>query len=99
MVVLNSDCWRVGGCDLEDPQAQWLRNELRESPRCTLAYWHRPPFSSGRYGEPKDTGRVRPLWQILYEEGADLLLTGPDPAKRFAPMDGAGNQDEQTGCV
>jgi len=98
VVVLNSDCWRVGGCDLEDPQAQWLRNELRESPRCTLAYWHRPPFSSGRYGDAKDTARVRPLWQILHEEGVDLLLTGHEHSyERFAPMDAAGNQDDANG--
>ena len=99
VVVLNSDCWRVGGCDLDDPQAQWLREELRQSARrCTLAYWHRPPFSSGRYGEPEETGRVRPLWQILYEEGADLLLTGHEHSyERFAPMDAAGNQDDANG--
>jgi hypothetical protein len=98
-VVLNSDCWRVDGCDLDDPQAQWLRDDLRRNARsCTLAYWHRPPFSSGRYGAPKETGRVRPLWQILYEEGVDILLTGHEHSyERFAPMDAAGNQDDENG--
>jgi 3',5'-cyclic AMP phosphodiesterase CpdA len=99
VVVLNSDCWRVGGCDLDDLQARWLRDELRQrGRRCTLAYWHRPPFSSGRYGEPKETGRVLPLWQILYEEGVDLLLTAHEHSyERFTPMDAAGKQDDVNG--
>ena len=25
VVVLDSDCWRVGGCALDDPQARWMR--------------------------------------------------------------------------
>jgi 3',5'-cyclic AMP phosphodiesterase CpdA len=99
VVVLNSDCWRVGGCDPGDPQVKWLRRDLQEHPAvCTLVYWHRPPFSSGRYGAPKDTARVRPLWKVLYEEGADLLLTGHEHSyERFAPMNGEGQRDEAGG--
>lgn len=99
VVVLNSDCWRVGGCESDDPQAQWLRNDLEENRAlCTLAYWHRPPFSSGRYGAPKETARVRPLWRILNERGVDVLLTGHEHSyERFAPMDAAGNRDEENG--
>src|SRR5215208_1504878 len=42
VVVLDSDCWRVGGCELDDPQARWMRDDLRRHRRrCTLAYWHR----------------------------------------------------------
>ncbi|MGI8606283.1 MAG: metallophosphoesterase family protein, partial [Gaiellaceae bacterium] len=95
VVALNSDCWRVGGCDLDDPQPRWLRDDLEKSERrCTLVYWHRPPVSSGRYGEPKETERVRPLWQILHEEGADVLLTAHEHSyERFVPMDEAGNRD------
>jgi hypothetical protein len=95
VVVLDSDCWRVGGCAVSDPQARWLRDDLRRHPRqCTLAYWHRPPFSSGRYGDPDDTGRVRPLWQVAVEEGVDVVLTAHEHSyERFAPMDAAGGVD------
>jgi hypothetical protein len=99
VVVLNSDCWRVGGCAIEDPQAEWLREDLEQHPSiCTLAYWHRPPFSSGRYGEPSETARVRPLWRVLNEEGVDILLTGHEHSyERFQPMDSEGRPDEQGG--
>jgi hypothetical protein len=99
VVVLNSDCWRVGGCEINETQAEWLRRDLRNhGALCTLAYWHRPPFSSGRYGDPEDTGRVRPLWRVLYEEGADVLLTGHEHSyERFAPMNADGERDEQRG--
>jgi calcineurin-like phosphoesterase family protein len=95
VVVLDSDCWRVGGCGPSDPQARWLRADLRRHPgRCTLAYWHRPPFSSGRYGDAAETARVRPLWRIAVEAGVDVVLTGHEHSyERFAPMgaDGAVN--------
>jgi acid phosphatase type 7 len=99
VVVLNSDCWRVDGCESDDPQAEWLRSDLqRHESFCTLAMWHRPPFSSGRYGDAEDTDRVRPLWQILNEEGADVLLTGHEHSyERFAPMDAEGERDDARG--
>jgi acid phosphatase type 7 len=99
VVVLNSDCWRVDGCEPDDPQAEWLRRDLQQHPNlCTLAYWHRPPFSSGRYGDPKDTERVRPLWRVLYEEGTDVLLTGHEHSyERFAPMNAEGERDDARG--
>lgn len=98
IVVLNSDCWRVDGCELQDPQILWLRSELQSAPLCTLAYMHRPPFSSGRYGEPKDTERVRPIWQALYEEGVDVLVTGHEHSyERFTPMNADGEPDDAGG--
>jgi hypothetical protein len=99
VVVLNSDCWRVDGCEPGDPQIQWLREDLNQSPAvCTLAYWHRPPFSSGRYGDPENTERVRPLWQAAYEEGVDLVLTAHEHSyERFAPMNAEGERDDTGG--
>lgn len=99
VVVLDSDCWRVGGCEMTDPQAQWMRDDLRANRRrCTLAYWHRPPFSSGRYGDKKDTARVRALWQVAVEEGVDVVLTGHEHSyERLAPMDTTGAVDQQRG--
>jgi acid phosphatase type 7 len=99
IVVLDSDCWRVGGCDLDDEQALWMRADLRAHRRkCTLAYWHRPPFSSGRYGDAEDTARVRPMWQVAAEEGVDVVLTGHEHSyERFAPMDATGAIAPDTG--
>jgi len=99
IVVLNSDCWRVGGCETDDPQAEWLRDDLaRHGAHCTLAVWHRPPFSSGRYGDPADTARVRPLWSVLNDEGVDVLLTGHEHSyERFAPMNASGKRDDAQG--
>jgi calcineurin-like phosphoesterase family protein len=95
VVVLDSDCWRVGGCALGDPQARWMRDDLRRHRRrCTLAYWHRPPFSSGRYGDPADTERVRALWQIAVEEGVDVVLTAHEHSyERHIPMNAQGAPD------
>jgi calcineurin-like phosphoesterase family protein len=95
VVVLNSDCWRIGGCGRDDPQAKWMRQDLRDHPtRCALAYWHRPPFSSGRYGDPAATERVRPLWALAVQEGVDVVLTGHEHSyERFAPMDASGAPD------
>jgi hypothetical protein len=97
VAVLDSDCWRVGGCGPDDPQATWLRRDLRSHrARCTLAYWHRPPFSSGRYGDPENTDRVRPLWQVAVEGGVDIVLTGHEHSyERFVPMDRDGRRDDE----
>ena len=75
-----------------------MSNEMlcRHPARCTLAYWHRPPFSSGRYGDPEDTARVRPMWTAAVQGGVDLVLTGHEHSyERFAPMDAAGNEADE----
>ena len=47
IVVLNSNCNKVGGCGAFSPQGRWLRNDLANNPSdCTLAYSHHPPPSS-----------------------------------------------------
>ena len=99
VVVLNSDCWRVGGCRKQDPQVQWLLDDLAEHPApCTLAYFHRTPFSSGRYGDIGNTARVRPIWEALYENGADVVLAAHEHSyERFVPMDASGERDEANG--
>ena len=67
-------------------QMQWLRTELAEQPHaCTLAYWHRPLFSSGPNGNQPD---IRDLWRTLAEFGVDVVLNGHDHMyERFAPQD------------
>jgi len=48
IVVLNSECAEVGGCQQGSVEEKWLREDLKAHPDvCTLAYWHKPLFSSG----------------------------------------------------
>ena len=85
VVVLNSNCSRVG-CDVGSPQEQWLRADLAGSSRpCTIGFWHHPLFSSGAHhgSDP----RTAPLFQALLDHGAELVLTGHDhDYERFAPQ-------------
>jgi acid phosphatase type 7 len=96
IVVLNSNCTEVGGCDAGSVQEQWLRADLAAHPAtCTLAYWHHARFSSGRY---TDDPRTQALWQALYEAGAEIVLTGHDHNyQRYAPLDAAGARDDARG--
>jgi hypothetical protein len=96
VVVLNSECWQVGGCGRDDPQAQWLISDLTDHPvLCTLAYWHSPRFSSGQHGS---SDIVEAYWDTLYQAGADVVLTGHDhDYERFAPQDSQGRADPDRG--
>ena len=97
LVALNSNCVDVGGCDAASPQGRWLENDLADDRRkCTLAYFHYPLFSSGKYapGIPD----VKPLWETLYSAGADVVLNGHDHNyQRFAPQDPEGESDPERG--
>jgi hypothetical protein len=95
VIVLNSNC-RLVGCDAASAQHRWLQHDLATHPTtCTLAYWHHPRFSSGLHGSTAD---VAPLFQALYDAGADVVLAGHDhDYERFAPLDPAGNADPARG--
>jgi hypothetical protein len=97
VVVLNSECKQVGGCQAGSPQEKWLREDLAAHPvACTLAYFHKPRFSSG--GTHGDDLEVTPLWQALYDSNADLVLNGHDhDYERFAPQDPNGKADPKRG--
>ena len=99
LVVLNSDCWRVGGCGPGSPQYEWLLQDLENHPSlCTLAYWHRPAFTSGRYRDNELTREVRALWQPLYDANAEIILAGHEHSyERFLPMDPSGQADAARG--
>lgn len=92
VVALNSEI------DVTSTSAQvaWLRSDLLAHPAlCTLAYWHKPRFSSGLHGN--DTS-LAALWQILYDNGADLVLNGHDhDYERFARQNQSGVLDEAKG--
>jgi hypothetical protein len=77
-------------------QTTWLKKDLAATKKdCILAYWHRPRFSSGPYGDAKDTA---PLWKLLYAAGAEVVLSGHEHYyERFAPLDGDGKPDEVSG--
>jgi hypothetical protein len=97
IVVLNSECTEVGGCEAGSPQEKWLRADLAAHPvACTLAYFHKPRFSSGlAHGDDPD---VAPLWQALYDANAELVLNGHDhDYERFAPQDPNGKSDPRRG--
>ncbi len=92
IIVLNSICDRIGGCDAASKQVAWLRTELAEHPsRCSLAVIHNPRFSSGR---KENQPRVQPLWEALHAAGAEMVLSGDNHAyERLAPMTPTGERD------
>ncbi len=96
IVALNSNCAEIGGCGAGSPQEQWLRADLAsDAAACTLAYWHHPRFSSGEHGSQ---AYMQPIWQALYDFGADVVLNGHDhDYERFAPQDPAGVADAAYG--
>ncbi|HZD84396.1 MAG TPA: metallophosphoesterase, partial [Gemmatimonadaceae bacterium] len=97
VISLNSELYFERGSEAEaKAQEDWLRADLAAHPaRCTMAYFHRPLFSSGTYGA---TPEVRALWDILYAGGADLILNGHEHHyERFLPQTPAGVADSVTG--
>jgi hypothetical protein len=98
IVVLNSTCSDAGGCGASSAQGRWLKADLAANPTvCTLGYWHHPLFSSGEWG---NNTSMQPLVQILYNAGADVMLSGHDhDYERFAPQDPQGNLDTAKGIV
>lgn len=97
IVVLNSECEQVGGCGPSSPEENWLRADLAAHPAaCTLAYFHKPRFSSGlNHGNDPE---MTPLWQALYDFNAEIVVNGHDhDYERFAPQDPNGKADPKRG--
>jgi hypothetical protein len=87
--------WRVYSLNSEqltDAQLAWLNTDLEANPsRCSLAYWHRPRFSSGYHGNDPS---VRLFWRALYAAGAEVIVNGHDhDYERFAPQRPNGERD------
>jgi acid phosphatase type 7 len=97
IIVINSECSEVGGCDAPSPQGQWLRQDLAQhNVACTLAYFHKPLFSSG--GKHGNDPQMKPLWDALYAANADVVINGHDhDYERFAPQDPDGKADTKRG--
>jgi hypothetical protein len=92
IIALNSEIDHDAG----SAQEQWLRADLAaHQSSCTLAYWHKPRFSSGKHGNRTS---VQALWDALYEYEADVVLNGHDHLyERFAPQDPNGQADPSRG--
>lgn len=97
IIALNSECKDVGGCEAGSPEEEWLRADLALHPvACTLAYWHKPLFSSGAAHGNDLT--MKPLWDALYEANADVVVNGHDhDYERFAPQTPDGAPDPGRG--
>ena len=98
VVVLNSECYfyhrRAAARRRRSP---WLRTRpRRERLEERHRDVHRPRWSSG----PSRPGiaTLQPLWQTLYDYGAELLLAGHDHHyERFAPQNAGGQADPRIG--
>jgi hypothetical protein len=92
VVVLNSNCSAVGGCDEASAQYDWLVADLAAtSAECILAYWHHPLFNAGGH---QGNSLLAPLWDVLHDAGADVVLNGHDHNyQRWARQDPAGEAD------
>ena len=84
--------WRIYALNSElmsDPekraaQLHWLERDLRAHSRvqCSVAYFHRPPFSSGRFASP---AWVMPIFRRLYRYGVDVVVTGHEHFFSYVP--------------
>jgi calcineurin-like phosphoesterase family protein len=96
LISLNSNYEFGVAVDAGSPQAAWLQADLAShSNKCTLAYWHHPLFSSGQNGDYRG---MRPIFDILYNANADVVLNGHDHLyERFGPQTGDGRPDQARG--
>jgi hypothetical protein len=94
---LNSECEEVGGCQAGSNEEKWLRGDLAAHPAsCTLAYFHKPLFSSG--GAHGDAPEFKAFWQALYDAHADVVVNGHDhDYERFGPQNPDGEADAAHG--
>jgi acid phosphatase type 7 len=97
IVVLNSECAEVGGCQEGSVEEKWLREDLKSHPAaCTLAYWHKPLFSSG--AKHRNDPEMKAFWQDLYDARAAVVINGHDhDYERFAPQNPEGKTDAARG--
>jgi hypothetical protein len=85
--------WRIYSLNSERnfaEQTSWLTSHLAANPtKCILAYWHKPLYTSGQV---PPTPAVRPLFDALYQAGAEVVLNGHQHNyERFAPQDADSN--------
>jgi len=99
IVALNSELRDTQQFKHMTKQKNWLREDLNNNKRpCTLAYWHRPVFSSGEHGAGQTTPGIertmQNVWRILDEMGVDVVINGHDHHyERFNAQDADRNAD------
>jgi hypothetical protein len=76
------------------PQYRYVRESLQAGTfRCQMAMWHHPLFSSGPNG---NTVKMRDIFQLLYENGVDVVVNSHDHVyERFSRQDADGRLDER----
>lgn len=92
----NLGSWRIYALNSEidvsatGPEATWLQSDLAANPsQCVLAYWHKARWSSG--STHGSTSSMQAIWQILYNAGAELVVSGHEHNyERFAEMNASG---------
>jgi acid phosphatase type 7 len=95
-IVLNSELVYRGSSSERSAQEAWLRKDLSERGKpCTLAYFHRPLFSSGAHGA---SPQMKGLYEILSRGRVDLIINGHEHHyERFRPQTPEGIADSVNG--
>jgi hypothetical protein len=95
IIVLNDH----GGSSIDPDQMNWLAADLQANTKsCTIAMWHVPLFLSSHTDGWTVNPDHRPIWDLLYNAGAELVLNGQQHNyERFAPMTSAGAVDSTRG--
>jgi hypothetical protein len=98
LIALSSEIVYYGTDQERSTQERWLIQDLKTNPaRCTIAYLHRPLFSSGVHGS---ASRMKPIYEILYANNVDLILAGHDhDYERFDPQTPSGDKDPARGIA
>jgi acid phosphatase type 7 len=81
LVNLNSQAAHDAGSS----QLRWLKRAVRAPGNCRIAFWHRPRFSAGLYGDSAD---VAPLWNALRGRARAVLSGHDHNLQRLRPRNG-----------
>jgi hypothetical protein len=97
VIVLNNTASVAYGAG--SVQEQWLKADLAASTKlCTIAMFHYPLFFSSDDPSWHSASGVLPIWNDLYQAGADIVLNGQQyDYERFAPQDPGANPDPTRG--
>lgn len=95
VIVLNDQ----GRSSIDAAQLNWLAGDLAANTKpCTLAMWHVPLFLSSHTPGWNTNPDHKPIWDLLYNAGADVVLNGQQHNyERFAPMTPDGTVDTDRG--
>ncbi|WP_034289102.1 discoidin domain-containing protein [Amycolatopsis benzoatilytica] len=80
------------GALTDTEQLDWIKQDLAKNTKgCVAAYYHHPRWSSGDHGDQRGS---KPVWDLLTQYKADLVLNGHDHHyERFKPQDASGKAD------